>query len=121
MTRRRAEIGRRIRSPMQARALEGEALMRRMNMYGLLDECQNKLDYVLASMLKTSLKSWEASCECSIINDEKYIDFSLTSPFEGGRPGGVKQKNQKAVAKKASSGDDDEVMILTVINSNYLS
>lgn len=27
---------------------EGEALMRRMNKYGLLDESQNKLDYVLA-------------------------------------------------------------------------
>lgn len=30
------------------RLFEGEALMRRMNKYGLLDESQNKLDYVLA-------------------------------------------------------------------------
>lgn len=30
------------------RMFEGEALMRRMNKYGLLDESQNKLDYVLA-------------------------------------------------------------------------
>ncbi|GFP90365.1 40S ribosomal protein s9-2, partial [Phtheirospermum japonicum] len=29
------------------RIFEGEALLRRMNRYGLLDESQNKLDYVL--------------------------------------------------------------------------
>jgi small subunit ribosomal protein S9e len=32
------------------RIFEGEALLRRMNRYGLLDESQNKLDYVLASL-----------------------------------------------------------------------
>ncbi|MQM17440.1 hypothetical protein Taro_050413 [Colocasia esculenta] len=30
------------------RIFEGEALLRRMNRYGLLDESQNKLDYVLS-------------------------------------------------------------------------
>ncbi|KAI3720238.1 hypothetical protein L6452_21151 [Arctium lappa] len=42
------------------------------------------------------------------VNSQKHIDFSLTSPFGGGRPGRVKRKNQKAVAKKASGGDTDE-------------
>merc|ERR1712098_530855 len=35
---------------------------------------------------------------------QKHIDFSLKSPFGGGRPGRVKRKN----AKKGSGGDDDE-------------
>lgn len=39
------------------------------------------------------------------VDSQKHIDFSLTSPFGGGRPGRVKRKNQKAAAKKASGGD----------------
>ncbi|KAK1419538.1 hypothetical protein QVD17_28712 [Tagetes erecta] len=35
---------------------EGEALMRRMNRYGLLDESQNKLDYVLALNVENFLE-----------------------------------------------------------------
>lgn len=42
------------------------------------------------------------------VDSQKHIDFSLTSPFGGGRPGRVKRKNQKAAAKKASGGDADE-------------
>lgn len=42
------------------------------------------------------------------VDSQKHIDFSLTSPFGGGRPGRVKRKNQKAAAKKASGGDGDE-------------
>ncbi|CAH1439997.1 unnamed protein product [Lactuca virosa] len=38
------------------RIFEGEARMRRMNMYGLLDESQNKLDYVLALTVENFLK-----------------------------------------------------------------
>ena len=36
----------------QRRIFEGEALLRRMNRYGLLDESQNKLDYVLALIVE---------------------------------------------------------------------
>ena len=39
------------------------------------------------------------------VDSERHIDFSLTSPFGGGRPGRVKRKSQKA---KAGGGDDDE-------------
>lgn len=42
------------------------------------------------------------------VDSQKHIDFSLTSPFGGGRPGRVKRKNQKAASKKASGGDGDE-------------
>ena len=42
------------------------------------------------------------------MDSQKHIDFSLTSPLGGGRPGRVKRKNQKAAAKKAAGGDGDE-------------
>lgn len=45
------------------------------------------------------------------VDSQKHIDFSLTSPFGGGRPGRVKRKNQKAAAKKAAgggAGDEEE-------------
>lgn len=42
------------------------------------------------------------------VDSQKHIDFSLTSPFGGGRPGRVKRKNTKAAAKKAAGGDGEE-------------
>ena len=38
------------------RIFEGEALLRRMNRYGLLEESQNKLDYVLALTVESFLE-----------------------------------------------------------------
>ncbi|KAJ0043828.1 hypothetical protein Pint_19327 [Pistacia integerrima] len=38
------------------RLFEGQALLRRMNRYGLLDESQNKLDYVLALTVENFLE-----------------------------------------------------------------
>ncbi|KAF4357188.1 hypothetical protein F8388_003335, partial [Cannabis sativa] len=117
------------------RIFEGEALLRRMNRYGLLDESQNKLDYVLALTVENFLerrlqtlvfKSGMAKSihharvlirqrhirvgrqVVNIPSFMKHIDFSLTSPSEVVRPGRVKRKNQKAAAKKASGGDGDE-------------
>lgn len=42
------------------------------------------------------------------VDSQKHIDFSLTSPFGGGRPGRVKRRNQKAAAKKAAGGGDGD-------------
>lgn len=45
------------------------------------------------------------------LDSEKHIDFSLNSPFGGGRPGRVKRKNLKKVASgegAAGDGDDEE-------------
>lgn len=42
------------------------------------------------------------------VDSQKHIDFSLTSPFGGGRAGRVKRRNQKAAAKKAGGGDEEE-------------
>jgi len=38
------------------------------------------------------------------LESQKHIDFSLKSPFGGGRPGRVKRKN----ANKGADGDGDE-------------
>jgi len=38
------------------------------------------------------------------LDSQKHIDFSLKSPFGGGRPGRVKRKN----AKKGDAGGDED-------------
>ncbi|KAF6159999.1 hypothetical protein GIB67_033083 [Kingdonia uniflora] len=123
------------------RIFEGDALLRRMNRYGLLDESQNKLDYVLALTVENFLERrlqtlvFKAGMAKSIhharvlirqrhirvgrqvvnipsfmvkVDSQKHIDFSLTSPFGGGRPGRLKRRNQKSAAKKAAGGDGEE-------------
>ena len=42
------------------------------------------------------------------LESAKHIDFALSSPFGGGRPGRVKRKNLKAASKKEKGGDGDE-------------
>lgn len=154
------------------RIFEGEALLRRMNRYGLLDESQTKLDYVLALTVENFLERrlqtlvfksgmaksihharvlikqrhirWSPSltgyqflvfitafqnlqdltlrfCVCRVgkqivdvpsflvrVDSQKHIDFALSSPLGGGRPGRVKRRNMKAASKKAAGGDGDE-------------
>ncbi|XP_062507571.1 small ribosomal subunit protein uS4-like [Corticium candelabrum] len=41
------------------------------------------------------------------LDSQKHIDFALTSPYGGGRPGRVKRKNMKK-AQSAAGGDDDD-------------
>ncbi|KAG8782562.1 40S ribosomal protein S9 [Serendipita sp. 405] len=41
------------------------------------------------------------------LDSQKHIDFSLTSPFGGGRPGRVKRK-RAANANKAADGDEED-------------
>lgn len=41
------------------------------------------------------------------LDSEKHIDFSLNSPFGGGRPGRVKRKNLRRVASGEGAGGDD--------------
>ncbi|KAI9655818.1 MAG: 40S ribosomal protein S9 [Bathelium mastoideum] len=41
------------------------------------------------------------------LDSQKHIDFALTSPFGGGRPGRVRRKKAKAAEKK-EEGDDGE-------------
>ncbi|KAH0929285.1 hypothetical protein HID58_015012, partial [Brassica napus] len=125
------------------RIFQGEALLRRMNKNGLLDESQNKLDYVLALTVENFLERrlqtivFKSGMAKSIhharvlirqrhirvgrqlvnipsfmvkVESQKHIDFSLTSPFGGGRPGRVKRRNERAGAKKAGGvgGDEDD-------------
>lgn len=41
------------------------------------------------------------------LDSQKHIDFALTSPFGGGRPGRVRRKKAKAAEKK-EDGDGAE-------------
>lgn len=42
------------------------------------------------------------------LDSEKHIDFSLNSPFGGGRPGRVKRKNMRKGGGEGAGGDDGE-------------
>nr|XP_055113092.1 40S ribosomal protein S9-like isoform X2 [Symphalangus syndactylus] len=42
------------------------------------------------------------------LDSQKHIDFSLRSPYGGGRPGRVKTKNAKKGQGGAGAGDDEE-------------
>merc|ERR1712214_109961 len=108
------------------RLFEGNALLRRLVRTGVLAEDKMKLDYVLAlkpeDFLKLGLaksihharvliKQRHIRVRKQVVNipsfivrleSQKHIDFSLKSPFGGGRPGRVKRKN----AKKGEDGDD---------------
>ncbi|KAG6770374.1 hypothetical protein POTOM_026055 [Populus tomentosa] len=120
-----------LNEKIERRIFEGEVLLRRLNRYGFLEESQNKLDYVLALTMENFLerrlqtlvfKAGPVISElkvCCLFESlahaydchpllEKHVDFSLTSPFGGGRSRRVKRKNQNAASKKATGGDGDE-------------
>ena len=42
------------------------------------------------------------------LDSQKHIDFSLRSPFGGGRPGRVKRKNAKKGTAGAAAEEDEE-------------
>lgn len=42
------------------------------------------------------------------LDSEKHIDFSLKSPFGGGRPGRVKRKNMRKAQKGGAQEEEDE-------------
>jgi small subunit ribosomal protein S9e len=42
------------------------------------------------------------------LDSQKHIDFALTSPFGGGRPGRVKRRKAKAAEKKDEGGEEEE-------------
>merc|ERR1712057_96686 len=117
------------------RIFEGQALMRRMIRYGILDEDKQRLDYVLALKIEDFLERrlqtlvHKRGLAKSIhharvlirqkhirvgrqivdipsfmvrVESQPHIEFSLTSPFGGGRPGRVKRKSG------GSGGDEDD-------------
>jgi small subunit ribosomal protein S9e len=42
------------------------------------------------------------------LDSQKHIDFSLKSPFGGGRPGRVKRKNLRKATSGGGAADEDE-------------
>merc|ERR1719222_645082 len=114
-----------------------------MKKYGLLEETEDKLDYVLAlkpqDMLERRLQTLVFKLGLAksihharvlirqrhirvgkqIVNvpsfmvrteSQKHIDFSITSPFGGGRPGRNKRKAIAAKGRGGGGGDEEEDM-----------
>ena len=42
------------------------------------------------------------------LDSQKHIDFALTSPLGGGRPGRVRRKKVKTGEKKGDNGDEED-------------
>jgi small subunit ribosomal protein S9e len=42
------------------------------------------------------------------LDSQKHIDFSLKSPFGGGRPGRVKRKNMRKATSGGGGGEEEE-------------
>merc|ERR1711967_81758 len=117
------------------RIFVGQALMRRMIRYGILDEDKQRLDYVLALKVEDFLERrlqtlvMKRRLAKSIhharvlikqkhirvghqivdvpsfmvrVESQPHIEFSVSSPFGGGRPGRVKRK------ASAGGGDEDD-------------
>merc|ERR1711900_86767 len=117
------------------RIFEGQALMRRMIRYGILDEDKQRLDLVLSLNVENFLERrlqtlvFKRGLAKSIhharvlirqrhirggrqivtvpsfmvrVESQPHIEFSLNSPFGGGRAGRVKRRNQ---ANKGGDGD----------------
>merc|ERR1711910_113136 len=95
----------------QKRLFEGNALLRRLVRIGVLDETKMKLDFVLGLKIEDFLERRLQTQVFKIpsfvvrLDSQKHIDFSLKSPFGGGRPGRVKRKN----AKKGCEPEHSEV------------
>ena len=120
------------------RVFEGQSIMRRMQRYGLLDETQNKLDFVLAMSpseflerrlqtlvfkqglaksihhARVLIKQRHIRVGKQIVNipsfmvrtdSQKHIDFAVTSPYGGGRPG---RKKRKSIASGGGGGGGDD-------------
>merc|ERR1711937_99697 len=108
------------------RIFEGQALMRRMIRYGILDEDKQRLDYVLSLNIENFMERrlqtlvFKRGLAKSIhharvlirqkhirvgrqvvnvpsfmvrVESQPHIEFSVSSPFGGGRPGRVKRKS----------------------------
>merc|ERR1719162_1493836 len=119
------------------RLFEGNALLRRLVRYGILEEDQMKLDFVLnlkaedfferrlqTQVFKLGLAKSVHHARVMIrhrhvrvrkqlvnipsfvvrLDSQKHIDFSLNSPFGGGRPG----RNRRRTEAKGGSGDGEE-------------
>ncbi|KAK8652481.1 hypothetical protein V6N13_126513 [Hibiscus sabdariffa] len=80
---------------------EGEALLRRMNS-GKAKSIHHARVLIRQRHIRVGRQVVNIPSFMVRVDSQKHIDFSLTSPFGGGRPGRVKRKNQRAAAKKAA-------------------
>ncbi|KAK1895920.1 40S ribosomal protein S9 [Dissostichus eleginoides] len=99
------------------RLFEGNALLRRLVRIGVLDEGKMKLDYILGLKVEDFMERRHIRVRKQVVNipsfvvrldSQKHIDFSLRSPYGGGRPGRVKRKNAKKGQGGTGGADDEE-------------
>jgi len=66
--------------------------------------------FLLSSRHSPVTGTWVVNIPSFIVrlDSQKHIDFSLRSPYGGGRPGRVKRKNAKKGQGGAGAGDDEE-------------
>merc|ERR1712139_318399 len=95
------------------RIFEGQALMRRMIRYGILDEDKQRLDYLL-NLKVENIRQRHIRVGRQIVNvpsfmvrveSQAHIEFALNSPLGNGRPGRVKRRN---AANGGGDAEDDE-------------
>merc|ERR1712182_30348 len=120
------------------RIFQGQALMRRMIRYGILEEDKQRLDYVLGLKIENFMERrlqtlvFKRGLAKSIhharvlirqrhirvgrqivnvpsfmvrVESQPHIEFALSSPFGGGRPGRVKRRNN---ANKGEGEEDED-------------
>merc|ERR1712194_336809 len=94
----------------EQRMFQGEALLRRMVRLGLLLESEKKLDYVLGLTAAYPCRKQICDIPSFIVrlDSEKHIDFALTSPFGGGRPGRVRRKRMKSGGGGDKAEEDED-------------
>ncbi|KAL4701333.1 hypothetical protein H8959_015337 [Pygathrix nigripes] len=117
------------------RLFQGKALLRRLVRPGVLDEGKMKLDYILGLQIEDFLerrlqthvfklglaksihqarvliRQHHIRARKQVVNIPSFIvrlDFSLRSPYGGGRLGRVKRKNAKQGQGGAGAGDEEE-------------
>jgi len=78
---------------------------------------QRHIRYVFSNLAPSTRSNINYSVGKQIVNvasfivrldSQKHIDFALSSPFGGGRPGRVRRKKAKAAEKKDEEGDAEE-------------
>uniref|UniRef100_A0AAQ4R1A4 Small ribosomal subunit protein uS4 n=1 Tax=Gasterosteus aculeatus aculeatus TaxID=481459 RepID=A0AAQ4R1A4_GASAC len=107
------------------RLFEGNALLRRLVRIGVLDEGKMKLQTQVFKLglaksihhARVLIRQRHIRVRKQVVNipsfvvrldSQKHIDFSLRSPYGGGRPGRVKRKNAKKGQAGAGGADDEE-------------
>merc|ERR1719163_2363629 len=90
----------------EARIFQGDALLRRMTRLGLLKSIHHARCLIRQRHIRVGKQICDIPSFLVRVDSEKHIDFALTSPFGGGRPGRVRRK--RMATKGGDKGGDEE-------------